>query len=72
MYPVGSTILAGSAQLDLVPTSASARDLEAACSPQDLAVAVADRIFHLLSEVSVFQAAARRGQLAVVLVHEAG
>ena len=72
MYPVGSTILAGSAQPDLVPTSASATDLAAACSPQDLAAVVADRIFRLLSEVSALQAAARKGQPAAVLVHEAG
>jgi len=72
MYPVGSTVLAGSAQPDLVPTFASARDLEAAYSPQDLAVVVADRIFHLLSEVLALQAAARKGQPAAVLVHEAG
>ena len=64
--------MAGSAQPDLVPTSASARDLEAAYSPQDLAVVAADRIFHLPSEVSVLRAAARRGQPAAVLVHEAG
>jgi len=72
VHPVDSTILAGSAQPDLVPTFASARDLEAACSPQDLAVVVAEQIFHLPSEVSVLQAVARRGQLAVVLVYEAG
>jgi len=69
---VGSTVSAGSVQPDLVPTFASARDLEAAYSPQDLAVVVAGRIFRLLSEVSALQAAARRGQLAEVLVHEAG
>ena len=67
-----STILAGSAQPDLVPTFASARDLEAAYSLQDLAVVVADRIFRLLSSASVLLAAARRGQLAAVLVCEAG
>jgi hypothetical protein len=69
---VGSTVLAGSAQPDLVPTFASVTDLEAACSPQDLAAAVADQIFHLLCEVLVLQAAAHKGQLAVVLVFEAG
>ena len=49
MYPVGSTVLAGSAQPALVPAFASVTDLEAACSPQDLAAAAADQILHLPS-----------------------
>lgn len=72
VHLVGSTVLAGSAQPDLVPTFASVTDLEVACSTKDFAVAVADQIFHLLSEVLVLQAAEHKGQLAVVLAFEAG